>query len=124
MSARRAGVVALAVAILAPAACTRPAPGAASAAVAGDACPEGTVRAAGEPPVCVDAAPVTVEQFDRCGPCVASHGFVPGAGDRPMTGATAEERAAYCRSVGKRLATEREAQDFRCAVAPTPLPSP
>jgi hypothetical protein len=57
---------------------------------------------------CVEPAPVTIGSFNGCGPCVASHGFVPGASDKPMTHAQPEEMAAYCRSVGRHLPSEVE----------------
>lgn len=90
------------------------------------------------PSFCVDRTAVTIGAFNTCGPCVASHGFVPGPPEATMTHAPPDEMAAYCRSRNVRLPSDDERaraegprdgtsalappreEGFRCAAAPFP----
>ena len=97
-------------------------------------CPEGMRAVDGAPPgaaFCVDRGEVPLAEFNRCGPCVAAQGPLPGAAGRPARGVPLSIQRRFCAERGMRLLSDEEARaarvepasadtGFRCSAVGTP----
>lgn len=68
---------------------------------------------------CLDSTEVSIGALNRCGPCVAAMGPIPGNASRPARGLDPATMDRFCAEQGKRLPTEPEYELASQGLAPS-----